>query len=532
MIGLIIVKDRILSIALCLMLVLGLFPATALASTDWPVNVSIESDAGIIMDAHSGAVVYGKNIHSTYAPASITKVLTALIILENCSLDDTVTFSQNAVYNVEADSSSAGYDTGDQASVKDCLYALLLKSANESANALAEHLSGSTEAFAELMNQKAAELGCQDSHFANPSGLNDENHYVSAYDMALITRAACNHDTFLEIVATTYYNLPPNKQNPEGQGISPGNKMVKPNWPDQYRADVIGGKTGYTSIALNTLVIGAEQGDTKFVTVILHSQATQYDDTKRLLDFGFNNFRSIRIEDYDTTYSSIGDNLKIAGLPTSDKPALTVDSDSRVILPTTADFSETSAVLDYTLPEEAPEGAIAVINYSLGERPVGQAYLTLSDTAAETGTTLPEALIDVQPSALAPAAQIAGDDTSAASLNETGESSKTGASLTAPAAQPEEKNEEKKPGISLKIPSLFWKILAVLAVIGILGGGSVYYITARQKKEEAERLMRRKRRTERLKDTGVSETEFELMMQDRRNKTAPPAAEKKKRKRS
>ena len=155
----------------------------ALASTEWPSDISIDSDAGIVMDANTGVVLYGKNIHETYSPASITKVLTSLIVLEHCSLDETVTFSESAVYNVESNSSSAGYDTGDTASVKDCLYALLLKSANEAANALAEHVAGSADAFAVLMNEKAAELGCQDSHFANPSGLNNEEHYVSAYDM-------------------------------------------------------------------------------------------------------------------------------------------------------------------------------------------------------------------------------------------------------------------------------------------------------------------------------------------------------------
>ena len=246
------------ALSLALLLALAVPSQTAHASEEWPEDVSIEADAGIVMDAASGTVLYGKNIHETYAPASITKVLTSIIVLEQCDLDEVVTFSKNAVYNVEADSSSAGYDTGDTATVKDCLYALLLKSANESANALAEHTAGSTEAFAELMNEKAKELGCVDSHFANPSGLNDENHYVSAYDMALITRYAFQNETFREIASTTYYELPPNARNPEGLGVSPGNKMVKKNFPE-YRPDVLGGKTGYTSIALNTLVIGARR---------------------------------------------------------------------------------------------------------------------------------------------------------------------------------------------------------------------------------------------------------------------------------
>lgn len=504
-------KRRILSLFLCLFLFTGLFSSTALASTEWPSDVSIEADAGIIMDAHSGAVLYGKNIHSTFSPASITKVLTALIALERCSMDDEITFSQNAVYNVESNSSSAGYDVGDVATVEDLLYALLLKSANEAANALAEHISGSTEEFAKLMNETAASLGCQDSNFSNPSGLNDENHYVSAYDMALITRKAFEDERFCKIVSTTYYELPPNKQNPEGQGVSPGNKMVKKNWPDQYRPDVIGGKTGFTSIALNTLVICAEQGDTRFVTVILHSQGTQYDDTKRLLDFGFRNFQSTKISDYDKTYSSIGDDLKINGLPTSQKEVLTVDENSRVILPKTADFSETTAALDYTLPAGAPSNAVACINYTLGDRPIGQAYLTLTKPMAEAKTTLPEALLEVQPTVIssAPTGQDSETEGTGAGALATGDSDQ----LSGRAATTPTETKDKKPKLSLKVPAILWKLLIAVLVIAVLSYGTYYYVTQRRKREEEERLRRRQRRAERLKEAGISEAEFDLMMQ-------------------
>ena len=378
-------KRKIINLCLCLLLLCNFFCTEALASTDWPDELYLESDAGIVMDADTGIVLFGKNIHDTYAPASITKVLTALIVLERCSLDETVTFSFNAVHNVEANSTSAGYETGDKASVKDCLYALLLKSANESGNALAEHVAGSIEDFAGLMNEKAKELGCQDSHFNNPSGLNDPDHYTSAHDMA-----------------TTYYKLPPSKNNPDGLGISPGNRMVKRNFPDQYRPDVIGGKTGFTSIALNTLVIGARQGDTTLVTVVLHSRSTQYKDTKRLLDFGFSNFQSVRIGDYDQTFSSIGDDLKIAGLPTSTDQVLTINPDSRIILPKTADISETTISLDYEVPPSAPEGTIGCVNYQLGDRPVGQAYLTFKDSLPELNETLPDELLEVNPASMTP----------------------------------------------------------------------------------------------------------------------------------
>lgn len=498
-------------------------PMQALASTDWPADISIDSDAGIVMDANTGVVLYGKNIHETYSPASITKVLTSLIVLEHCSLDETVTFSESAVYNVESNSSSAGYDTGDTASVKDCLYALLLKSANEAANALAEHVAGSADAFAVLMNEKAAELGCQDSHFANPSGLNNEEHYVSAYDMALITRAAFENPTFAKIVETTYYKLPPNQKNPEGQGISPGNKLVKKNWPQYYRPDVLGGKTGYTSIALNTLVNGARQGDTTLITVILHSNNTQYEDTSRLLDFGFNNFQSVKIADYDQTFSNIGKDLKIADVSTAGCESLSIDPDSRVVLPKTADFSETTTSFDYEIPAGAPDGTIACVTYSLGDHKVGQAYLTLTDSS-QTAADIPEKLVSQ-------AATATAQDNSDTALS-------NGSSEALPLSNPPESaanQENSSTGksfgqlfhISVRVPPAFIAALtAILVVIGAVTAG-IRFLQMQRRQEEDALAERRRRRAERLRDSGMSEADFDLMMQDRRTALA-----KKRKKRS
>ena len=511
------------ALSLALLLALAVSTQTAHASEEWPEDVSIEADAGIVMDAASGTVLYGKNIHETYAPASITKVLTSIIVLEQCDLDEVVTFSKNAVYNVEADSSSAGYDTGDTATVKDCLYALLLKSANESANALAEHTAGSTEAFAELMNEKAKELGCVDSHFANPSGLNDENHYVSAYDMALITRAAFENPTFAKIVETTYYKLPPNQKNPEGQGISPGNKLVKKNWPQYYRPDVLGGKTGYTSIALNTLVNGARQGDTTLITVILHSNNTQYEDTSRLLDFGFNNFQSVKIADYDQTFSNIGKDLKIADVSTAGGESLSIDPDSRVVLPKTADFSETTTSFDYEIPAGAPDGTIACVTYSLGEHKVGQAYLTLTDSS-QTAADIPEKLVSQTATA-------AAQDSSDTALSDGSSEALPLSNPPESAANQENSSTGKSFGqlfhISVRVPPAFIAALtAILVVIGAVTAG-IRFLQMQRRQEEDALAERRRRRAERLRDSGMSEADFDLMMQDRRTALA-----KKRKKRS
>ena len=165
----------------------------------WGGPGDINAGAAIVMDADTRAILYGKDIHAHCYPASITKLLTALIVIENCSMDETVTFSQRAVTDLEPGAVTAYMTEGEQLSVEECLYALLFMSANDVANALAEHVAGSIEAFADMMNERALELGCEDSNFRNPSGLTDSEHITSAYDMALIASALFENEKFLEI---------------------------------------------------------------------------------------------------------------------------------------------------------------------------------------------------------------------------------------------------------------------------------------------------------------------------------------------
>lgn len=241
----------------------------------------------------------------------------------------------------------------------------MLKSANEAGNALAEHVAGSTEAFADMMNQRAAALGCQDSHFANPSGLNDPEHYVSAYDMALIGQAAVHNDTFMEIDSSLYYDLPITKRNPEGARIYPGHKMIKKNLPEYYEG-CLGGKTGYTSLAGNTLVTFATRNGMTLVSVVLNGHQTQYSDTKTMLDFGFRNFQTVSAADYDTSYPSVENDLTIGGLTTTELYGLQLDPNGKVTLPKSADFTSVESRLSYELTSEAPSDAIARIDYWWG----------------------------------------------------------------------------------------------------------------------------------------------------------------------
>lgn len=550
------ITKRLLPFLTALSLLFAMCPQTVYAAPAWPDNLAISAEGGIVMDADSGAVLYGKNIHTSYFPASITKILTALIVIENCDLDEIVTFSHNAVYNVESGSSSAGLDEGDQLTVRDCLYAMLLKSANEAANALAEHAAGSIEAFAAMMNAKASALGCTDSHFNNPSGLNDPEHYTSAYDMALIARAAFQNDTFVEIDSTLYYDIPPTKRNPEGIRVYPGHRMLKKNM-SQYYPGIIGGKTGYTSLAGNTLVTCAERDDMKLITVVLNGHQTHYTDTKALLDFGFGSFRSLNAADYDTTYSSIDNDMTIAGLPTTDLSVLRVKEDCKVTLPLNAAFSDAVSSISYELPDNAPADAIALISYEYDGRQVGSTYLM----RGQSHPAQPEALSETMPEAMSEAAVLPADADQALKESEeapSGEIANLAGGIAAPlgngaarTSSDDGSSASQDPGLPASaagrsgasrngtgasqngtgasrngtgghqgilsaIPVSVRIGFAVVLLLAALIGGALLLKFHIEKKEEAERVARYQKRQQRLQDIGMSTADFDMLLQEKR----------------
>lgn len=247
---------------------------------------SVSSEGAVLMDGATGKILFSKNGDTAYYPASITKLMTALLVAESCSLDDTVKFSASATSNLESGAVSIGMVEGDTMTVRQCLYALLLKSANEVGNALAEHTAGSIQAFAERMNARAVQLGCTNTHFTNPHGLNDPQHYTTPKDMALIARAAFQNETVRTVASTRTYSLPATKKNPSGLTITMGHKMLNPR-DSRYYEGIIGGKTGYTSKAGNTLVTAAERDGVSMIAVVMKSSSTHYVDTKALLDYGF-----------------------------------------------------------------------------------------------------------------------------------------------------------------------------------------------------------------------------------------------------
>ncbi len=281
------------------------FAASAKASSveageSWPEGPQVFAESAIVMEASTGLILYEKNMDEVHYPASITKIMTALLAIENSNLGDIVTFSKKSVFDIDVDSSRIGIDVGEQLTMQQCLYALLLESANEVAYAMAEHVGGTMDEFARMMTERARDLGCKNTNFVNSHGLHNENHYTSAYDMALITREAMKNETFRKIFGTRTYRIPPTNIQSETRYCANHHKFILKQ--TYHYDDCIGGKTGYTSKSKYTLVSVAKRGNLELICVIMRddTSAHQYTDTQKLFDFGFDNFSVYPIGDQET----------------------------------------------------------------------------------------------------------------------------------------------------------------------------------------------------------------------------------------
>lgn len=371
-------EKRILPAVLGILMIIinMLMPFTAYAAWTYP-TAQLTAEAGIVMDVDTGAVLFEKNSSEKLYPASITKIMTALVVLEHCGLDEKVMFSHDAVYNVDAGSSNAQIDEGDVLTVSDCLYALLLKSANEAANALAEHVAGSREAFADMMNAEAIRLGCQNTHFSNPSGLFSEDHYTTAYDMALIGAAAMQNSKFREIDSHTSHTLAATKKVPEGKTVYMEHKMLLEG-TKYYDARVVGGKTGYTKDTGNTLVTMAESDGRRLVAVVLMDKTPyHYVDTETMLNLGFDEFENQKVDSSITDMDAIRKRL-VADTIVSDScqvSDLHFPKNMTVSLPKGSSQDGIAYSLNYNLRADAPTDAVAEIQYLADSRVVGKYYL-------------------------------------------------------------------------------------------------------------------------------------------------------------
>lgn len=324
---------------------------TALASN----SPALDATAALLVSPDSGMVLYSKNADQKRYPASTTKIMTALLTLENVSnLDETVTSEAVDFENVTADSSNAGILLGEQVTVRDLLYALMLPSANEAAYMLARHVGGSWEQFVDMMNDRAAELGCTGTHFCNPCGLHEEDHYTTAHDLYLIAKEAMKDVTFRDIVSTVQHRMAKTNLHEE-RIIYTTNQLIFSSFQPWSYANCLGIKTGHTSQAGNCFVGYAEYGDAKLFSVVLGcsdsskeypSVAASFTDTKKLCQWGFENFTSKTLarQGEEVTYT------KVKLSTDTNQLLLTAKADVVALLPKDLDVKELELVED--IPEE------------------------------------------------------------------------------------------------------------------------------------------------------------------------------------
>lgn len=258
----------------------------------WPAGPEIASDTGILMEAQTGTVVYAKGADELRYPASITKLMTLLLAVENSSLDERVTFTETGVRDVAPDSGNIGMQLGETMSMEDCLYAMILYSANEVSAQIAEYVGGTEENFITMMNQRAAEIGCTNTNFVNASGLPDTNQYTTARDMALIFREGLKNDTFREVIGTPTYYIESTNLNSETRKLHTHIPLFAEESALYYEG-CLGGKSGMTNDAGYTLVTGVRQNGITYIAVVMRGADMNEVsmDSRLLYDYGFQNFQ-------------------------------------------------------------------------------------------------------------------------------------------------------------------------------------------------------------------------------------------------
>lgn len=336
---------------------------------DWPKGPGTYGEAAIVMEVGTGSILYAKNIDDHHYPASITKVLTALVAFENGSFEDQVTFSHDCVSFLQPGDSSVGLKEGNVITLEQALYATLLASANEAAYAVGENVGKNAghdyQWFIDQMNQRCKELGGENSNFVNTNGLHDPDHYTCARDMALIGRELFSHSEFFEIVQTMEYKIPKSK-TVEEHVFQQKHKMLKKGNSNYYKY-AIGGKTGFTSDALSTLITMADNGEMQLVCVVLRTHGKNvYPDTTNLFNYAFKNFHKVDVREAEKS-EDVGEILEEEG------------SSTYVMLPKGIGFD----ALDMELtPDEGIEGT-ATLTYTYEGHYAGEVKAKLSDSYLE-----------------------------------------------------------------------------------------------------------------------------------------------------
>jgi D-alanyl-D-alanine carboxypeptidase (penicillin-binding protein 5/6) len=341
---------------------------------------SILCDTAVLIDANTGTILAGKNADQKMYPASTTKIMTAILAIEMGDLSDVITVDDDTPYEIAG--SHIALEPGEIMTLKDLLYALMLPSANDSASAIAKHYGGTTEEFVNLMNEKAKELGAYNTHFVNPHGLHDENHYTTAADLALITKYAMQNETFRKIVESVKYEIQPTNKKTETRYFTTLNKLLYNTSSSQILVDgayispyyeyATGAKTGYTPEAGNCLVATASKNGTDLIAVAMKGVSLEmYQDAHNLFNYGFEEYQSTVLVNKNTFVQNVkiqnGDSKELSVITESDFTTLLKKSASEEV--------KSNVIIDeLTLPLEAND-VIGKIEYSMNGEIIGSVNL-------------------------------------------------------------------------------------------------------------------------------------------------------------
>ena len=371
---------------------------------NWPSAPEIGSETAIVLEKNSGAVIYAKNATETHYPASVTKVLTALMACERLPMAQEITMSQTAIESLPKGASNIALNKGEIITVEDALYAVMLPSANEAANGLAEAAAGSIEDFTVEMNERCRDIGVVNTRFVNCNGLHDENHYSCAYDLALIFSECVENPTFLQIAHAYNHIIPPTNKQKDKRAIKTTDKMLNPYEKEVYSSAVLAGKTGHTPEAGHNLVSYVSQGGLDLIIVVMgaEDEAMRYADTKALMNYSLSNFSVVNISKFDSTYGLINgiSTASPVTIPKRDISLFSLDTNDCVLLPAGTSFEDLSSSLTYE--ETKGSSSFAVISYYCNGYSVGDGHLILTDNRLskltdlsmadhlDTDTTFPE----------------------------------------------------------------------------------------------------------------------------------------------
>ena len=325
--------------------------STAAPEIDFPVY----SEGAVLIESSTGKILYGKNENKKLYPASTTKILTAIIAIEKYNLTDKITASNSAIMAIPSGYSNAAIQPGESLPLQDLLDLFLIHSANEIGYILAENISGNIDEFAKLMNQKASEIGCKNTHFTNPSGIHNTEHYSTAYDMALIAKYCMKNESFRNIVSKTSCTINATDKYQERYFKNTNDLLDKKS--KYYYEYAIGIKTGFTSQAKNCLIAASKKDNMELITVALGAEATddgrsgRYVDTINLFNYGFNNYKFQQLANANTIIKEIS--IENATKDTKNL-SLILEDNITALAPANVDLSKLNYSLDISENISAP----------------------------------------------------------------------------------------------------------------------------------------------------------------------------------